>query len=93
MMRAKALLAFPGGYGTLDELFEALTLVQTRKVERLPIVLFGEKYWRRVVDFDYLVQEGTIDPDDINLFVYADEAADAWNYIKYFWQNGNNHTK
>ncbi|MBI5266331.1 MAG: TIGR00730 family Rossman fold protein [candidate division Zixibacteria bacterium] len=93
MMRAKALVAFPGGYGTLDELFEALTLVQTRKVERLPIVLFGEKYWRRVIDFDYLVEEGTIDPDDINLFVYADKAADAWKYIKFFWQNGANHTK
>jgi uncharacterized protein (TIGR00730 family) len=93
MMRAKALLAFPGGYGTLDELFEALTLVQTRKVDRLPIVLFGETYWRNVINFDYLVQEGTIDPDDIKLFVYADKAADAWKYIKYFWQaesNGKN---
>ncbi len=93
LMRAKALLAFPGGYGTLDELFEALTLVQTRKVDRLPIVLFGETYWRNVINFDYLVQEGTIDPDDIKLFVYADKAADAWKYIKYFWQaegNGRN---
>ncbi len=93
LMRAKALLAFPGGYGTLDELFEALTLVQTRKVDRLPIVLFGETYWRNVINFDYLVQEGTIDPDDIKLFVYADKAADAWKYIKYFWQaegNGKN---
>lgn len=86
MMRAKALLAFPGGYGTLDELFEALTLVQTRKVDRLPIILFGETYWRNVINFDYLVQEGTIDPDDIKLFVYADKAADAWKFIKYFWQ-------
>ncbi len=93
LMRAKALLAFPGGYGTLDELFEALTLVQTRKVDRLPIVLFGETYWRNVINFDYLVQEGTIDPDDIKLFVYADKAVDAWKYIKYFWQaesNGKN---
>lgn len=93
MMRAKALLAFPGGYGTLDELFEALTLVQTRKVDRLPIILFGETYWRNVINFEYLVQEGTIDPGDINLFVYADKAADAWKYIKYFWQaegNGKN---
>lgn len=86
MMRAKALVAFPGGYGTLDELFEALTLVQTKKVDRLPIILFGENYWRNVINFDYLVQEGTIDPDDVNLFVYADKAVDAWNYIKYFWQ-------
>jgi hypothetical protein len=93
MMRAKALVAFPGGYGTLDELFEALTLVQTKKVDRLPIILFGEKYWRNVVNFEYLVQEGTIAPDDVKLFVYADTAIDAWNYIKYFWladTNGRN---
>jgi uncharacterized protein (TIGR00730 family) len=90
LMRAKALLAFPGGFGTLDELFEALTLVQTKKVDRLPIVLFGEKYWRGVVNFERLVEEGTIDPDDVKLFVYADKAVDAWNYIKYFWDSETN---
>lgn len=86
LLRAKALLAFPGGYGTLDELFEALTLVQTKKVEPLPIILFGEEYWRKLIDFEYLVKEGTIGEDDLNLFVYADKAIDAWNYIKYFYQ-------
>lgn len=86
MMRAKALLAFPGGYGTLDELFEALTLVQTKKVEPLPIVLFGENYWRKIVNFENLVAEGVIDEEDIELFVYADKAIDAWNYIKYFYR-------
>ncbi len=86
MLRAKALVAFPGGYGTIDELFEGLTLVQTKKVKPLPIVLFGEQYWRGVVDFDYLVREGTIDPEDVELFVYADKAEDAWNYIKYFYE-------
>ncbi len=85
-LRAKALVAFPGGYGTLDELFEALTLVQTQKTPPLPIVLFGEKYWRKVMNFDKLVKEGTIDEEDLNLFVYADTAADAWNYIKYFYE-------
>jgi uncharacterized protein (TIGR00730 family) len=85
MLRAKALVAFPGGYGTLDELFEALTLVQTEKVAPLPIVLFGEKYWKGLIDFEYLVKEGTIDPEDIELFVYADKAKDAWDYIKYFY--------
>ena len=91
LLRAKALLAFPGGYGTMDELFEALTLVQTRKVKRLPIILFGEKYWRKVINFEYLVKEGTIDEEDISLFVYADKAADAWDYIKYFYKSkGNN---
>ena len=86
LLRAKALVAFPGGYGTLDELFEALTLVQTKKVPPLPIILFGEKYWRRLIDFDYLVKEGTIDPEDVELFVYADKARDAWDYIKYFYE-------
>ena len=86
LMRAKALVAFPGGYGTLDELFEALTLVQTRKVEPLPIVLFGEKYWRKFINFEMLAEEGTIDPEDLSLFVYADKAEEAWNYIKYFYE-------
>jgi uncharacterized protein (TIGR00730 family) len=84
MLRAKALVAFPGGYGTLDELFEALTLVQTRKIDPLPIVLFGESFWRRAIDIDFLVEEGTIDPKDRELFVYADSAREAWDYIKYF---------
>jgi len=87
MLRAKALVAFPGGYGTLDELFEALTLVQTQKMEPLPIVLFGEKYWKKVIDFDYLMREGTIAEEDMHLFVYADRARDAWNYIKYFYES------
>ena len=88
LLRAKALLAFPGGYGTLDELFEALTLIQTKKVRPLPIILFGEKFWRGLINFDYLVEQGTIAPDDIKLFVYADKAEAAWNYIKYFYEAG-----
>lgn len=84
MMRARALVAFPGGYGTLDELFEALTLVQTKKIRPKPIILFGEKYWRNLINFDHLVSEGTISPEDIELFVYADKAEQAWEYIKYF---------
>ena len=85
-LRAKALVAFPGGFGTMDELFEALTLVQTKKVTALPIILFGEKYWKGLIDFDFFVNEGTIDQKDIELFVYADKAADAWEYIKYFYK-------
>lgn len=87
MLRAKALVAFPGGYGTMDELFEALTLVQTKKVKPLPIVLFDENYWRNLVNFDYLVEQGTIAEEDIELFVYADKAEDAWNYIKYYYES------
>lgn len=86
LLRAKALVAFPGGYGTLDELFEALTLIQTKKILDLPVVLFGEEYWRKVVNFQHLVDEGAIDEEDIKLFVYADSARDAWNYIKYHYQ-------
>jgi len=90
MLRAKALVAFPGGYGTLDELFEALTLVQTGKLAPLPIILFGEKFWRGLIDFDYLVDQGTISEEDIDLFHYADSAVTAWNYIKYFYEEESN---
>jgi uncharacterized protein (TIGR00730 family) len=62
LLRARALVAFPGGYGTFDELFEVLTLAQTRKIPPVPVILVGEEYWRRVIDFDFLVDEGTIDP-------------------------------
>ena len=81
LMRARALVAFPGGYGTLDELFETLTLVQTRKIAPLPVVLVGEDYWRRLVDFDFLVAEGTIDPEDTELFVFAETAESIWRHI------------
>jgi uncharacterized protein (TIGR00730 family) len=64
LLRAKALVAFPGGYGTLDELFEVLTLIQTRKIKPIPVVLVGEAYWRRAVDVDFLVDEGVIDSED-----------------------------
>jgi uncharacterized protein (TIGR00730 family) len=81
LLRAKALVAFPGGYGTLDELFEVLTLVQTRKIKPIPIVLVGEAYWRRAVDIDFLVDEGVIDPEDRDLFWFAEKAQDVWDGI------------
>jgi uncharacterized protein (TIGR00730 family) len=81
LMRAKALVAFPGGYGTLDELFETLTLVQTRKIKPVPIVLVGEEYWRNAVNFDFLVDEGVIDAEDRQLFWYAETAQDIWQGI------------
>ncbi len=77
-MRANALVVFPGGFGTLDELFEILTLVQTRKAPKAPIVLFGESYWRSLINFDLLVREGMNEPEDLSLFAYADTAEDAW---------------
>ena len=81
LMRAKALVAFPGGYGTLDELFETLTLVQTRKVTPIPILLFGRDFWDRVINFAALVEEGTISPQDLDLFQYVESAEDAWEII------------
>ncbi len=81
LLRARALVAFPGGYGTFDELFETLTLIQTRKIHPVPVVLAGERYWRRAVDVDFLVEEGVIDPEDRDLFWYADSAEDIWRGI------------
>jgi len=77
-MRANALVAFPGGFGTLDELFEVLTLEQTRKAPPVPIVLLGRDYWRRIVNFDALVENGVIDAADLTLFSFADTAEEAW---------------
>src|ERR1700680_1697664 len=81
LLRARALVAFPGGYGTFDELFEVLTLVQTRKIRPIPVVLVGETYWRRAIDIDFLVDEGVIDPEDRDLFWFAETAPEIWNGI------------
>jgi len=81
LMRARALVAFPGGFGTLDELFETLTLVQTGKVRPMPILLFGEEFWRRLIDFDFLVEEGTISPSDLDIFQFVESAEEAWAII------------
>ena len=81
VMRARALVAFPGGLGTLDELFEILTLVQTRKTRERPVVLVGKAFWNRVFNLDALVEEGMIDPRDKELFHFVESARDAWDYI------------
>lgn len=85
MMRAKALIAFPGGFGTLDELFEVITLVQTRKAKPVPIVLFGSDYWKRLFNTDLLIEEGVIAVEDLELFTYVDDPADAWEVIRKFY--------
>ncbi len=87
LLRAKALVAFPGGFGTLDELFETLTLIQTRKIRPVPVVLVGEAYWKRVIDFDFLVEEGAIDPEDLELFWYAETAEEIWNGIVWWYES------
>jgi uncharacterized protein (TIGR00730 family) len=81
LLRAKALVAFPGGFGTMDELFEVLTLVQTRKIKPVPIVLVGEEYWRRAFDVGFLADEGVIDAEDRELFWFAETAQEIWDGI------------
>lgn len=81
LLRARALVAFPGGYGTLDELFETLALVQTRTIEPVPVILVGESFWRRAFDVDFLVDEGVIAPEDRDLFGYAETAEGIWEGI------------
>jgi uncharacterized protein (TIGR00730 family) len=85
MMRAKALVAFPGGFGTLDELFEVITLVQTRKAKPVPIVLFGTDYWKRLINMDVMVEEGAISPDDLKLISYVDTPEAGWEVIRDFY--------
>ena len=86
LMRAKALVAFPGGFGTLDELFETLTLVQTGKKRPLPIVLVGKTFWKRLINFDYMAEQGMINWEDAKLFKMVDTAEEGWDHIRKFWK-------
>ena len=81
LKRARALVAFPGGYGTFDELFETLTLIQTRTVQPMPVILVGKKFWNRAFDAQFLADEGVIDLEDRDLFVLAETAKEIWNHI------------
>jgi uncharacterized protein (TIGR00730 family) len=85
MMRARALVAFPGGFGTLDELFETFTLVQCKKAKPVPIVLFGSEHWRRLLNWPLLVEEGAIAEEDLELFQCVDTVEDAWRVIQDFY--------
>lgn len=82
LMRAKALVAFPGGFGTMDELFEALTLIQTHKIKPIPVLLFGKEFWDKIIDFNALADEGMISYDDLNYFSYVETAEEAWEIIR-----------
>ncbi|NBX55595.1 MAG: TIGR00730 family Rossman fold protein [Betaproteobacteria bacterium] len=86
MMRARALVVFPGGFGTLDELFETLTLIQCKKAKPVPVVVFGSAYWQRVLHLQVLVDEGVISPDDLQLFRYVDDVDQAWQCIQDFYR-------
>lgn len=84
LLRAKALVVFPGGFGTLDELFDALTLRQTRRMQEIPIILFGRDYWDQVIDFHFLADEGVIDDEHLDLIDYAETPEQTWKLIQKF---------
>ncbi len=86
LMRAKAMVAFPGGFGTMDELFETLTLIQTRRMQPFPVVLFGRDYWTRLINWELFVDEGMISPDDLKLVSYAETAQECWRVIEEFYR-------
>lgn len=89
MHRAKALVVFPGGFGTLDELFDILTLIQTKKSPVIPIILVGREYWKKVVDFEFLQEEDVIETKDLDILTYVDNAKEAWQAInKWYEMNG-----
>jgi uncharacterized protein (TIGR00730 family) len=87
LMRARALVAFPGGFGTLDELFEALTLIQTGKSPRVPVILVGAAFWERLVNLPVLVEEGVISPEDLDLIQFAETPEEVWAHITRFYQD------
>jgi len=86
VMRAKALAVFPGGFGTMDELFECLTLIQTGRMERVPVILFGREFWDRAIDLDFLAEQGTISPDDRDILQFAETADEAWGIVSRFYR-------
>ena len=86
IMRAKAVAIFPGGFGTMDELFETLTLIQTGRMERVPVILFGKEFWDRAINLDYLAEQGTISPGDQNIINSVDTAEEAWKIISDFYK-------
>lgn len=86
LQRARALVAFPGGFGTLDELFETLTLIQTQKAARVPVILYDKAFWQKLINFDMLVEEGLISAEDLDLIQYADTPEHAWQLIQQYYQ-------
>ena len=84
---ANAVVLFPGGFGTMDELFETLTLIQTGKIKPVPVLLFGQDHWRRAIDFDWLVEQGMITEGDLGLFHFVESAEEAWEVIRAFYNS------
>ena len=88
LIRARAVAVFPGGFGTFDEMFELLTLIQTGKMKPIPVLLFGKEFWTRVIDFGALAREGTISPEDLELITWCETAEEAWEHIAAFYKIG-----
>jgi uncharacterized protein (TIGR00730 family) len=86
LLRARAVAVFPGGFGTFDEMFELLTLIQTGKIKPMPVILFGRDFWEDVIDFKALVKHGVIGAKDLNLFHYVSTAEEAWDCIRTFYE-------
>jgi uncharacterized protein (TIGR00730 family) len=87
LLRARALAVFPGGFGTFDEMFELLTLIQTGKMKPIPILLFGRDFWNRVIDFEALADEGVISHSDLNLLTWVETAEEAWDAVQAFYHD------
>lgn len=85
LLRARAVAVFPGGFGTFDEMFELLTLIQTGKTKRMPVLLYGREFWNRVVNFDAMVEEGVISPGDLDLLTFVETAEEGWTAIQRFY--------
>jgi uncharacterized protein (TIGR00730 family) len=88
LLRARAVAVFPGGFGTFDETFELLTLIQTGKIEPMPVLMFGKAFWNRVVNFEALVDEGVISPQDLKLFTFVETAEEAWDCVRKYYDRG-----
>jgi uncharacterized protein (TIGR00730 family) len=86
LLHARALAAFPGGFGTFDELFELLTLIQTGKIQPIPVLLYGRVFWDRVVNFDALVEEGVVSAKDLSIFTYCETAEEGWAHVEEFYR-------
>ncbi|HZY67236.1 MAG TPA: LOG family protein [Devosia sp.] len=86
LLRARAVAIFPGGFGTLDEFFETLTLIQTGRMDRIPLLLFGMEFWRNVINFDALAEAGTISPEDPDLFTVVDTAREGWDVVRRYYE-------
>ena len=89
LLRARAIVVYPGGFGSFDEIFEVLTLIQTKKMKPLPVILVGTEHWNSIVRFDALVEQGLIDAEDLKIITFVDSAQDAWNFIQNWYEFGN----